>query len=119
MTRDAVRARPKRLYEALYAYALGSSDYGHRGDSFARGESLEVLWHVLFGRPRVDDPVPPATLCGEAAAAGCTIRSGNTTRTNLHGLVPADDPFWSWAAPLWARASAEERRNMRAGQLSP
>lgn len=119
VSRDAVRAHPKRLYEALYAYALGSSDYGHRGDSFARGESLEVLWHVLFGRPRVDAPVPPATLCGEAAAAGCTIRSENTSGANLHGLAPADDPFWSWAAPLWARSSAEDRRSMRAGQLSP
>ena len=119
VSRDAVRAHPKRLYEALYAYALGSSDYGHRGDSFARGESLEVLWHVLFGRPRVDAPVPPATLCGEAAAAACTTRGDNTTRANLHGLAPADDPFWSWAAPLWARSSAEERRSMRAGQLSP
>ena len=120
VTRDAVRTHPKRLYEDLYTYALGSSDYGHRGDSFARGESLEILWHVLFGRPRVDAPVPPAKLCGDAAAARCVISSSNNaTGPNLRGVAPADDPFWSWAAPLWERSSAEQRSSMRAGQLSP
>jgi hypothetical protein len=120
VTRDAVLTHPKRVYEDLYTYALGSSDYGHRGDSFARGECLEILWHVLFGRPRVDAPVPPATLCGDAAAARCMIRNSiNTMGPNLRGLAPADDPFWSWAAPLWERSSVEERRSMRAGKLSP
>ena len=113
VTRDAVLARPRQLYAELYRYALGSSDYGHRGDSFARGECLEILWHVLFGRPRVDAPVPPATLCGNAAAGRCVRTTG------LRGFAPADDPFWSWAAPLWERSSVEERSSMRAGQLTP
>ena len=113
VTRDAIRARPGQLYAELYRYALGSSDYGHRGDSFARGESLEILWHVLFGRPRVDAPVPPATLCGDATAGRCVRTTG------LRVFAPADDPFWSWAAPLWERSSVEERGSMRAGQLTP
>ena len=113
VTRDAVRAHPRQLYEELQRYALGASDFGHRGDSFARGECLEILWHVLFGRPRVDAPVPPATMCGEAAAGQCVRTTG------LKAFAPADDPFWSWAAPLWERSSSEERTRMRAGQLSP
>ena len=113
VTRGAVRARPKQLYEALYRYALGASDFGHRGDSFARGECLEVLWHVLFGRPRLDAPVSPARLCGNAAAGSCVRATG------LRAFVPADDAFWSWATPLWERASPQERRSMRDGQLSP
>ena len=39
VTRDAVRANPRQLYEELQRYALGASDFGHRGDSFARGAS--------------------------------------------------------------------------------
>lgn len=113
VTRSAVRARPRALYEALYRYTLGASDFGHRGDSFARGECLEVMWHVIFGRPRVDTPVAPSTICGDAAAARCTTPKG------FGGFVPLDDPFWSWAEPLWDSSSAEERAEMRAGRLTP
>lgn len=113
VTREAVRARPKLLYEALYRYALGSSDLGHRGDSFARGECLEVLWHVLFGRPRLDSPVSASQMCGSAAAGSCM------SPVALRAFAQADDPFWSWAAPLWERSSSEERRRLRAGHLSP
>ena len=48
------------------------------------------------------------------AAAGRCVRT-----TGLRGFAPADDPFWSWAAPLWERSSVEERGSMRAGQLTP
>lgn len=113
VTRSAVQARPRALYEALYRYTLGASDFGHRGDSFARGECLEVMWHVIFGRERVDTPVAPGTLCGEAAAARCTTSRG------FRGFVPEDDPFWSWAKPLWDSSSVEERAEMRTGRLTP
>ena len=113
VTRSAVQARPRALYEALYRYTLGASDFGHRGDSFARGECLEVMWHVIFGRPRIDAPVAPSTLCGDAAAAQCTTPKG------FNGFVPLDDPFWSWAKPLWDSSRVEERAEMRAGRLTP
>ena len=108
---EAVRAHPRSLYEDLFRYTLGGGDFGQRGDSFARGECLEVLWHALFGRPKVSEPTPAALRCGRShqLAHRCKETSG------LVSFVPANDSFWSWAAPVWQQLSDSQRAEIRAG----
>ena len=112
VSRAAVRAHPRALYEDLYRYTLGGSDFGQRGDSFARGECLEVLWHVLFGRPKVSEPTPAARKCGHHPKLNHRCRE----TSGLVGFVPLNDSFWSWAAPTWEQLSAAERAAARMGR---
>ena len=114
----AVKAHPRALYEDLYRYALAGTDYGQRGDSFARGECLEVLWHHLFGGPK--------------GGAADTRRSQVWTRRrccffaacsqlqrerSLEAFVPANDSFWSWAAPVWRSFGSDRMRRDGFGGL--
>ena len=108
VSKAAVRARPKAMYRDLYRYTTGASDFGQRSDSFARGECLEVLWHVIFGERRVEQPLKPVHKCGKSdLAAVCESRSG------LHAFVPANDTFWSWAVRTWSAMKKRKRVALR------
>ena len=113
----AVKAHPRALYEDLYRYALAGTDYGQRGDSFARGECLEVLWHHLFGGPKVAPPTPAELKCGRAAAASPQLAHNCSERSGLEAFVPANDSFWSWAAPVWRSFGSDRMRRDGFGGL--
>ena len=109
VSRDAVRSRPKELYEDLYRYTLGAVDFGQRSDSFARGECLEVMWHAIFGQRLVEPPMKAPQRCGKGQPPSriCSMTSG------LHGFVSPNGTFWSWAAPVWLNTNASHRRQLR------
>ena len=110
VSRAAVHTHPKGFYEDLYRYTLGGTDFGQRGDSFARGECLEVLWHALFGQRRIAEPTPAARKCGHHPKLNHRCRE---TSGLVNGFVPANDSFWSWAAPTWQQLNAAQRAAVR------
>lgn len=113
VTREAIRARPKAMYDALYAYSLGGADFGQRGGSFARGECLEALWHVLFGQPRVVPPASAWRKCGRGLQARhCAAESA------LLSFVPQNDSFWSFVRPTWLKLGVAQRSEVRSGRVS-
>ena len=115
VSKAAVQAHPRALYEELYKYTLGGGDFGQRGDSFARGECIEVLWHVLFGRPKVAGPTNAAIKCGRHRLLYPRCRE---TSGLENGFVPTNDSFWSWASPAWQQLSESQRAKVRAGGAS-
>ncbi|KAL1499262.1 hypothetical protein AB1Y20_011472 [Prymnesium parvum] len=106
VSRRAVLQQPREMYESLYRYTLGATDFGQRSDSFARGECLEVLWHVIFGAPRVERPFHGMHKCGKLSHALCDY-------SPLHAFVPANDTFWSWAMHTWFGMTMRERAALR------
>lgn len=114
VTRTAVHTHPRALYADLYNYTQAGADFGHRGDSFARGECMEVLWHIIFGQPRISASMPSWIKCGPGMQATKTCR----TRSGLSSFVPINDSFWSWAAPTWTSLSLSERMHLRQGHGS-
>lgn len=106
VSREAVLSRPKEMYERLLQYTLAATDFGQRSDSFARGECLEVLWHVIFGSTLIEEPLRPSEKCGKVNSM-CQLRSG------LESFVPLNDSFWSWSSETWSRLSRREQIAVR------
>jgi len=108
VSKEAVLSRPRAMYQDLYRYMVSASDFGQRSDSFARGECLEVLWHVIFGEKRIEQPLKPVHKCGKSdQAAVCESRSG------LRSFVPANDTFWTWAVRTWSTMKKKRRIALR------